>query len=152
GAIDRIYCVLMPTGHSSGDTPFVGQHQFSDHNGTRIYWCWVTNDGTLTGGNSIPKVLSHEIAETLSDPDVGTGIIVDVGTDTGEEIADVCNNTWATVNGAAQEAYWSESDNRCVIPMAQPFPGVAGNPALIQSRFGTQGNFELVTSMAGGGM
>ena len=22
-SIDRIYCVLMPTGHSSGDTPFV---------------------------------------------------------------------------------------------------------------------------------
>jgi hypothetical protein len=151
--IDLIYCVLMPTGHSSGDTNFVGQHQFFDHNGARAYWAWVTNDGTLTGGNSIPKVLSHEICEACSDPDLGSGILVDVGpSDPNEEIGDVCNNTWSTVNGAAQEAYWSESDNRCVIPVWQPFPPTSGNPALIQSRFGSQGNFEVVTSAANGGL
>jgi hypothetical protein len=60
-SVDRIYTVLMPTGHSSGDTSFVGQHQFYDHSGQRVFWCWVTNDGSLTGGNSIPKVFSHEI-------------------------------------------------------------------------------------------
>src|SRR5205823_3776883 len=54
-AIDRVYCVLMPIGHTSGDTTFVGQHQFFDRNGIRAYYAWVTNDGTLTGGNSIPK-------------------------------------------------------------------------------------------------
>lgn len=47
---DRIYCVIMPTGHSSGDTPFVGQHQVANRNGVNVYWAWVTNDGTLTGG------------------------------------------------------------------------------------------------------
>ena len=89
----------------------------------------MTNDGTLTGGNSIPKVLSHEICEACSDPDLGSGILVDVGpSDPNEEIGDVCNNTWSTVNGAAQEAYWSESDNRCVIPVWQPFPPTSGNP------------------------
>ena len=30
--------------------------------------------------------------------------------------------------------------------------GVAGNPALVQSRFGTVGNFELVVPLAGGGL
>jgi hypothetical protein len=56
------------------------------------------------------------------------------------------------VNGAAQEAYWSEADNRCVIPVLQPFPAITGNPSLIQSRFGVQGNFELLVSSAEGGL
>jgi hypothetical protein len=56
-SIDRIYCVLMPTGHSSSDNPGdAGQHQYFDYNSQRAYWAWITNDGTLTGGNSIPKV------------------------------------------------------------------------------------------------
>jgi hypothetical protein len=151
-SLDRVYCVLMPTGHSSGDTSFVGQHQFFDYNGARVYWAWVTNDGTLTGGNSIPKVLSHELCEAFSDPDLGSGILVDVGNDANEEIGDVCNSTWSTVNGAAQEAYWSESDNRCVIPVWQAFPAAIGNPALIQSRFGSMGNFELVVPAAESGL
>jgi len=142
----------MPTGHSSGDTPYVGQHQFFDFNGARAYWAWITNDGTLTGGNSIPKVISHELSEAFSDPDLGSGILVDVGSDKNEEIGDVCNNTWTTVNGAAQEAYWSEADNRCVIPIFHSFPPVSGNPVLIQSRFGKQGNFELVSPLAAGGL
>jgi hypothetical protein len=152
--VDRLYCVLMPTGHSSGDTNFVGQHQFFSYNGVRGYYAWISNDGTLTGGNSIPKVFSHEVAEACSDPDLGAGpaILVDVGSDTGEEIGDVCNNTWATVNGHAEEAYWSETDKRCVIPVATAYPAVSGNPVQIQSRFGAQGNFELVTPAAGGGM
>jgi hypothetical protein len=153
--IDRVYAVLMPTGHSSGDTSFVGQHQFFDLNGARAYYAWVTNDGTLTGGNSIPKVFSHELAEAVSDPNLGSpdsGILVDIGSDKNEEIGDVCNNTWMTVNGAAQEAYWSNTDNRCVIPRLQPFPAVGANPALVQGRFGRQGNFELVTASGGTGL
>jgi len=151
-AIDRLYCVLMPTGRSSGDTTFVGQHQNFDRNGIRVYYAWVTNDGTLTGGNSIPKVFSHELAEAVSDPDLGSGILVDVGTDTNEEIGDVCNNTFSTINGAAQEAYWSNADNRCVIPVAQSFPAVTANPVLVQGRFGRQGNFELLAAALGTGL
>jgi hypothetical protein len=148
---DRLYVVLMPTGHSSGDTSFVGQHQFYDRgDGTRVYWAWVTNDGTLTGGNSIPKVFTHEVCEALTNPDLGPGITT-VSSE-GDEIGDVCNNTWATIDGAAQEAYWSAVDGRCVLPSYGLLPDVAGDPVLIQSRFGAQGNFELVTPLAGGGL
>jgi hypothetical protein len=35
---------------------------------------------------------------------------------------------------------------------APTFQGVTGNPALIQSRFGSRGNFELVVPLAGGGL
>jgi hypothetical protein len=147
-SVDRVYCVLVPSGHGSGDTSFVGQHQFFDYNGTRAYYAWVTNDGTLTGGNSIPKIFSHEVAEALSDPDLGSGIIVN-GSD---EIGDVCNNTWSSVDGHAEEAYWSQADHRCVIPAFQALPAVAGNPVLIQGRFGSPGNFEMVVPAAGAGL
>lgn len=150
--LDRVYCVLMPTGHHSGDTSFVGQHQFFDHAGQRVYWAWVTNDGTLTGGNSIPKIFSHELAEAVSDPDLGSGILVDIGSDTNEEIGDVCNNTWMTIDGEAQEAYWSQADHRCVNPRFEDFPAVASNPVLIQSRFGAKGNFEMVAASAANGL
>jgi hypothetical protein len=70
----------------------------------------------------------------------------------GDEIGDVCNNIWSTVNGHAEEAYWSQADGRCVIPVSQPLPAVTGNPVLIQSRFGAKGNFELVTGEAGHGL
>jgi len=153
--IDRVYCVLMPTGHSSGDTSFVGQHQFFDYNGGRAIYAWVTNDGTLTGGNSMPKVFSHELSEAITDPNLGnpdSGILVDIGSDTNEEIGDVCNNTYATVNGVAEEAYWSNVDNRCVIPVGQPFPAAVGNPVLLQSRFGNMGNFEFVSPLESDGL
>jgi hypothetical protein len=62
-AVQRTYAVVLPTGHSSADTSFVGRHQnYFRQNNTAVYYAWVTNDGTLTGGNSIPKVFSHELA------------------------------------------------------------------------------------------
>ncbi len=162
--IERLYCVLMPTGHSSGDTSFVGQHQFFDYldaqnifnlKVARAYYAWVTNDGTLTGGNSIPKIFSHELAESITDPDYGnpdSGILVVVDDKDTQEIGDVCNNTYSTVNGEAQEAYWSNEDNRCVLPTAQAFPAATGIPSLLQSRFGKQGNFEFVSPQQSGGL
>ncbi|MEV6117666.1 hypothetical protein AB0L59_35645, partial [Streptomyces sp. NPDC052109] len=153
-SIDRLYAVMLPTGVSTQDHPGdVGYHGYYDRSdGTRVYWAWVTNDGTLTGGNSIPKVFSHELAEACTDPNVsnvdGGGIIVN----NNAEIGDVCNSTWQIVNGHAEEAYWSQADQRCVVPVWQAFPGAAGNPVLIQSRFGSMGNFELVVPSANGGL
>jgi hypothetical protein len=127
-AVDRVYCVLMPAGFSSGDTTFVGQHQFFDRNGTRAYYAWITNDGSLTGGNSIPKIFSHEMAERASDPNLGnpdSGILLDVSLkDTNEEIGDVCNNTFSIVNGVAIQSYWSQEDRACVLPTVRPVPSI----------------------------
>lgn len=149
-SVDRVYAVILPTGVGTKDHPGdVGYHGYFDRSdGTRAYWAWVTNDGTLTGGNSIPKVFSHELAEACTDPDIGSGIIVN----NNAEIGDVCNSTWQIVNGHAEEAYWSQADQRCVVPVWQNLPQVAGNPALVQGRFGAQGNFELVTPDATAGL
>jgi hypothetical protein len=151
--VDRIYVVLMPQGHSSQDHPAdVGQHQMFSVGGQDVFWTWVTNDGTLSTGNSIPDVFCHEVAETCSDPELGSGISVDTPGLTNEEIGDVCNNTSATVNGVAIQAYWSQVDGRCVAPVFQPFQKAQANPSLIQGRFGRPGNFELVVASASGGL
>jgi hypothetical protein len=70
-SVDRIYCVLMPPGCSSLDHPeSSGQHQHYDRaDGTRVYWAWIANDGTLTGIHSIPTIMSEELVEACSYPD-----------------------------------------------------------------------------------
>ena len=69
--VDRIYCVLMPPGCTSLDNPeSAGRHQHYDRsNGARVYWAWIANDGTLTGLNSIPTIMSEELVEACSYPD-----------------------------------------------------------------------------------
>jgi hypothetical protein len=39
-----------------------------------------------------------------------------------------------------------------VIPVLQARPAVAGNPVLIQGRFGSPGNFEMVVPAVAGGL
>jgi hypothetical protein len=151
-ADQRLYAVLLPTGHSSTDTSFVGQHQnYARSDGKTVYYAWVTNDGSLTGGNSIPKVFSHEVSEALTDPKVSTGP-TGITCNSGDEIGDVCNDVYSTVNGHAVQAYWSGADNRAVLPVFTDLPGVRGNPGFIQGRFGGKGNFEVVTPAASGGL
>ena len=152
-ADERLYTVILPTGHSSTDTTFVGRHQnYTRSDGAGVYYAWVTNDATLTGGNSIPKVFSHELCEALSDPKVSTGPTGITLNGNGDEIGDVCNGTWSIVDGHAEEAYWSAVDNRCVLPRWSQLPAVRGNPALVQGRFGERGNFETVSGAADGGL
>jgi hypothetical protein len=130
-AVDRIYCVVMPTGHSSSDTPFVGQHQMASRNGVDVVWAWVTNDGTLTGGNSAPKIFTHEVAEACTNPDVSSGFTVT--SDQGDEIGDVCNNTFSVVNGVAEEAYWSDIDKSCVLPIQPDLKESSGQVVFLRA-------------------
>jgi hypothetical protein len=92
--------------------------------------------GSLTGGNSIPKVFSHELVEALTDPNVATGPlgITFNGARGNGKVGDLCNNTFQIVNGHAEEAYWSQFDKRCVMPV---HPSITANMVLIQSKFGT---------------
>src|SRR5260370_21323081 len=158
--INRLYCVLMPTGRSSKDNPKdVGYHTTYTHRagifdirGTPVYYAAITNDGSLTSINSIPKVFSHEVAEAVTDPHPFTGISL-IGPDPSDtEIGDVCNNTIALVNGVAVDSYWSREDGRCVLPLFQGLPSVQANPALIRSNFGRMGNFELLAASSAGGL
>lgn len=113
----RIYTILLPT---SSDADFTGFHlYYIRDNSAPVYLTWVLNDGTLTGANSIPKTFSHELAETLTDADGSTGEHVLTGNHERDEIADACNTLYKTVNGHAEQAYWSAAASRCVLPTAR---------------------------------
>jgi hypothetical protein len=132
----RIYTILLPT---SSDADFTGFHlYYMRDNSAPIYLTWILNDGTLTGANSIPKTFSHELAETLTDADGRTGQHVLTGTHERDEIADVCNVLYKTVNGHAEQAYWSIADHRCVLPTASSSLAQPRQPQPLTS---TQANY-----------
>jgi hypothetical protein len=124
-----LYCVIIPQfvpstvppqPYSSKDhSKDVGWHHPFDMNGTTVYYAWVMNDGSLTGGDSIPKVFSHELVESCTDPDTSSlsGIHV-TGSFEGDEIGDACNGTIIIINGVAFQTYWSQEDKLCILPQS----------------------------------
>jgi hypothetical protein len=69
------------------------------------------------------------LAETLTDAD-GTGTHVLTGNYERDEIADVCNYLYKTINGHAEQAYWSNAAHRCVIPTGSSSLGQPPQPRL----------------------
>src|SRR5215471_9902229 len=60
---------------------------------------------------------------------------------------------WALGYDGTSPDLWAELAVKFAVPPPfQGFAAVTGTPALIQSRFGTRGNFELVAPLAGGGI
>src|SRR5215471_14431656 len=125
---NRFYAVFPPQGVNNSITKFVGQHQSFTHNGQTGYYCWVDNNGSFIGHNSIIKVFSHELVEACTNPDVDTsnnsilvnGTNADGSSVKNDEIGDTCNGQFATLdmNGitCSVEAYWSKADNLCILP------------------------------------
>jgi hypothetical protein len=130
---DRFYAVIVPPGIRNSLTQYAGEHGSFDYNGSKAYFAWVGNTGSLTGHDCVTKVFSHELTEACTDPDVdngnGYGILVN-GTQAGgalvknDEIGDTCNNQYATVNmngiSCTVQSYWSKEDNACVLPVSPP--------------------------------
>jgi hypothetical protein len=126
---DRFYAVILPQGINNSLTQFAGQHQSFTFNGVTGWYAWVDNTGSLTGHNCVTKVLSHELVEACTNPNVDTsndGILVNGTTSggkavTNDEIGDTCNNEFATVdmNGinCSVQSYWSKADNTCILPL-----------------------------------
>ena len=125
---NRFYAVIAPKGIRNSNTGFAGQHQSFTYKGVKGYYAWVDNTGSLTGHDCTTKVLSHELVEACTNPDVDTsnnGILVN-GKDssgksiTNDEIGDTCNDQFFTLdmNGVqcSVQAYWSKADNICLLP------------------------------------
>jgi len=110
-----LYIVFMPSGINSATSGVIGEHTYyTNSSGKRVHFAWVTNDGTLS---SISIIASHEIAESMSDPE-GSAILGDAGTCSGDgwcEIGDVCEGNDGTVNGTSVQSLWSQSARRCVV-------------------------------------
>ena len=123
---DRFYAVILPQGILNVNPALAGEHRSFIYNGVTGYYAWVENTGSLTGPACVTKVFSHELVEACTNPNVDTsndGITV-AGVGVAEdEIADACNNQYATVNVSGMQcsvqAYWSRSDNVCILPLSQ---------------------------------
>jgi hypothetical protein len=120
---NRFYAVIVPTGILNSLTQYAGQHQSFTYNGVTGYYAWVENTGSLTGEGCVTKIFSHELVEACTNPNTDTsndGILVNGVGVTDDEIADACNNQFATVNVNGMEcsvqAYWSKIDNVCILP------------------------------------
>lgn len=150
-------CVFTPPGIESADPGTSGYHTSMVYQGARLPYAWIGNDGTV---EFISSVFSHELAEACTDP-TGAGFIDDTGAcgQTGAcEIGDYCygpgpGGATEQHGGVWVQAYWSVSDARCIVPQERWVPGnPSGCPSLIQGRFLSPGNFELVAPRQSGGV
>jgi hypothetical protein len=148
-----LYCVILPAGRTSAvNDGRIGEHFNFSLNGSPGQIAWVTtNDRTISALSSLTTIFSHELVESCSDPqfDSVQGAPGTCGSQQGAcEIGDVCQST-GVVGGVLVQSYWSQQDRACIVPKGIVRGAPAGNPALIQGRFGGRGNFEMVVPASG---
>ena len=114
---DWIYCVLMPSTTSYQPGGLNGEHSVASWTDPatsqklRPYVAWILN-GSL---DKMTTTISHELAETISDPK-GDGIQLAPASPTSwNEIGDVCASV-AYLHGVAVQSYWSQQAGACIIP------------------------------------
>jgi hypothetical protein len=109
----RIYVVMLPPGVTSqfdAQNGFAGHHRlFPDPSGSgqSVIYAVITYN-TDTGYND--PLISHEISEAVTDPDLSTGWYDSHG----EEIGDLCRFDYATLDGFPIEEIFSEKACACV--------------------------------------
>jgi hypothetical protein len=151
-----LLCVFTPIDVFSEHRDDNGYHTFMHHH-VNVPYAWIRNTGIL---DFITGVLSHELVEACTDPfmDAVFGDAGSCGQAGTCEIGDYCYGPTAgrgsgQLGGINLSAYWSVRDGSCILPRERSVPGdVQGNVALIQGRFLSPGNFELVTPLASGGL
>jgi hypothetical protein len=110
----NFYAVFLPPGVSLELSNVNGAHSYDGS--TRYSWQLY---GSLDFTTS---TFTYELVEAMTDPD-GDGWQVDPRNDTSwNEIADVCANRTMRVNGVSVAAYFSTSNNACVVPQPDPPP------------------------------
>lgn len=115
---DNLYVIFMPPGTNPPKDPngnlIGGEHSTRDvpsHGRANTAWVMYSSRA------GISSVFSHELVESLTDPE-GDGIQLDPpNTTESVEIADVCRSTGIVVNGVTVQSYWSETDKACIIPL-----------------------------------
>jgi hypothetical protein len=116
GEVDQLlYFVIMPAGVSSNQPGVIGEHfSFAEN----ILCAWVMNNGTL---DYVTTIFSHELVEACTNPK-GDGFQMNAPGHCMAspfnwcEIGDLCEGTTRILNGVVVQAYWSESDQECVVP------------------------------------
>jgi hypothetical protein len=109
--------VVLPVGVSAGSdsADFVGKHDYDTRHRQRIHFVWTADSGSL---DDATRIASHEIIESVTEPE-GSAIVGGAGTCAQAgwcEIADICPDTGAALNGVAVARYWSEHADTCITP------------------------------------
>jgi hypothetical protein len=127
----HIYVVMLPPGVTSQfdqQNGFAGHHRsFTDASGNPVYYAVITYS---SDPNYTNPLVSHEISEAITDPDLVNGWM----DATGDEIGDVCRFNYATLDGYTIEKIFSQQQCACV------GAGPAGPPPVI-----VNGDFEQPT-------
>jgi hypothetical protein len=110
-----VYVVFMPPG-TNRPPDEDGAHTLDDG----LWVAWVGNNSL----DRMTEVFSHEMVETISDPEPTSGWVMDTFLNCGVEFGDACWHTDGLVNGIVTQAYWSQRQHACVIPTF-PLPAVA---------------------------
>jgi hypothetical protein len=115
-AYQELFAFITPSGPggAGGGWSFAGHHNFkANAAGKNVYFLVVT-----TTGNSLEAItagFSHELVESCTDPDFNE---IKFSGDGGEnEIADVCEDQFGSVNGVNAQKYWSDQERACVLPV-----------------------------------
>ncbi len=119
--IDAAYAVFLPSKVGgkvlSLPTNMVGYHSnylnfdWGDFDFSYVHVAWAGNDGTR---RTISLNFSHELVETLTDPDGSGWQVEPTSRFNWNEICDVCSSA-TILNGVAVSSYWSSQDNACII-------------------------------------
>jgi len=104
--------------------------------------------GGSTAYDHYTNVTSHEIVETLTDPDpLNTFGGQAWGNSAGKEVSDPCENISSVyASGLDVEAYWSNSDDKCVLP-GLTIPDTVQVPPMVNRKGGevlTTGKIYLI--------
>jgi hypothetical protein len=124
---DLFVCVFMPTYANYGPGGASGAHSavvWSDYDlfdvdNDRVRLAWIGNPGGAGAVDAITTTFSHELVEACTDPETTanpTWRQTPCSVPTQCEIGDVCSSV-ARIYGVQVQAYWSQADSSCVIPV-----------------------------------
>ena len=124
---DLFVCVFMPSyavygpGGASGAHSAVvwNDYDLFDVDNDRSHLAWIGNPGGSGALDSMTTTFSHELVEACTDPETTASPAwrqTPCAVPTQCEIGDVCTSV-ARVFGVQVQAYWSQADGACVIPV-----------------------------------
>lgn len=137
--VDTVYAVFLPPGVRNSTHPtFGGKHGHYNRNGFNYYYQWVKT----TAGVLPIAAFSHELVETITDPDLtGFKIVAPAGCDI--EASDVCcGATSNAINWYSISKHWSPVTQTCVAPTDwQPYVYDFNQSGEFESTSGTVRHF-----------
>jgi hypothetical protein len=124
-----VYAVFLPPGTKvSGQERELGYHSYSSGMRSSFHYLMLRFDPYLIDpiGRLVTEVtFSHEMAESITDPDLNAWF----DDATGNEIGDVCQMQIGHIAGYTVQEEWSNEHGRCIDPQDVYRPPSGGCPA-----------------------